>query len=398
VKVYGQTQVSEFLGDFVVYRNLVPADERLAGLDRIRDQVGLPAGRVPRKSEAEYARVIVHLLRQARRLDAPGVAIRRLLFVGDTHLNDGTAFANICRAGEWPGLAFIGAETDQPAQTQVVNAPSPPSSPPEGGTEGGRQGGEDGGEPRLFLANRWAALADFDRFCAEQDFPIDAATAVIVDLDKTALGARGRNAHVIDQARVAAVRETVADLLGTAFDPLTFRSAYDTLNQPEFHPFTADNQDYLAYICLMLGSGLYHLEQVLADVRAGRLTSFAAFIARADERAQEMAVNLCAIHTQIYANVRAGDPTPFKPFRYNEYLTTVARMGHKTDDTPLQELLAEEILITQEVRAQALAWRSRGAMLFGLSDKPDEASVPSQELAAQGYQAIHRAETHAVGG
>jgi len=221
---------------------------------------------------------------------------------------------------------------------------------------------------------------------------------VIVDLDKTALGARGRNAHVIDQARVAAVRETVADLLGAVFDPLAFRTAYDELNQPEFHPFTADNQDYLAYICLILGSGLYGLQQVLADVRAGRLTSFASFIAHADERAREMAPNLRAIHAEIYANVRAGDPTPFKPFRYNEYLTTVARMGHKADDAPLQELLAEEIVITQEVRAQALAWRSRGALLFGLSDKPDEASIPSQELAAQGYRAIHRVETHAVGG
>jgi hypothetical protein len=37
-------------------------------------------------------------------------------------------------------------------------------------------------------------------------------------------------------------------------------------------------------------------------------------------------------------------------------------------------------------------------LLFGLSDKPDEASVPSEALASQGFRAIHRAETHAVGG
>jgi hypothetical protein len=73
-------------------------------------------------------------------------------------------------------------------------------------------------------------------------------------------------------------------------------------------------------------------------------------------------------------------------------------MGHKADDAPVAELLAEEILITQEVRAQALEWRSRDALLFGLSDKPDEASIPSPELAAQGYRAIHQTATHAVGG
>ena len=45
----------------------------------------------------------------------------------------------------------------------------------------------------------------------------------------------------------------------------------------------------------------------------------------------------------------------------------------------------------------AHAWREQGALLFGLSDKPDEASVPEASLAAQGYQPIHRQETHAVG-
>jgi hypothetical protein len=72
-------------------------------------------------------------------------------------------------------------------------------------------------------------------------------------------------------------------------------------------------------------------------------------------------------------------------------------MGHLSDSTPMAKLLAEEILITQEVRAQALEWRRRGALLFGLSDKPDEAAVPLPELAKQGYQPIHRVPTHVVG-
>ena len=399
MKTHGKTSVSEFLGDFVVYRNLKPADERLLELDAIRDRVGLPEGRTPRKSEPEYARVIVHLLRQARTLEAPGVRVERLIYVGDTRLNDGTAFANICQAGQWPGLAFIGTETKEPDRAEVVGVRPSESSEelPTQVSEVEPAESAENAAPLLYLANRWAALPDFDRFCGNRDFPIDAATAVVVDLDKTALGARGRNAHVIDQARVLAVRHTVADLLRDAFNPAAFQTAYDELNEPEFHTFTADNQDYLAYICLILGSGLYNLDAVVSSVRNGSLTTFEEFITEVDQYARGMTPDLGAIHSDIYANVRAGDPTPFKAFRFNEYLTTVARMGQMDDNASVETLLANEILITQEVREMALEWRERGSLLFGLSDKPDEASVPSQDLAAQGYRAIHQAVTHAVG-
>jgi hypothetical protein len=375
MRVYGRTSVSDFVGDFIVYRNLVPADRRLSPLADIRSLVGLPQGSIPRKTAPGYARVIVHMLRQARALDGPGVPVERLVYVGDTRMNDGTAFANLCRAGSWPGLAFIAAERDTVARVEVVEQ-------------------EEGA---IYLANRWSALADFDHFCHEQGFSLDERAAVIVDLDKTALGARGRNDRVIDRARIEAVRRTVGDLLGEGFDADRFQVAYDLLNQPEFHPFTADNQDYLAYICLILGSGLYELDSLLEKVRAGRLSNFQQFISEVELRADALPSDLRRIHGAIYASVRQGDPTPFKAFRYNEYLTTVGRMGHLDDRTPVPALLADEIVITQEVREVALAWRGRGALLFGLSDKPDEASFPRHELAAQGYQPIHRMKTHAVG-
>jgi hypothetical protein len=56
MKHYGRTSVHEFLSDFVVYRNLVPADPRLPPLSELRSEVGLPEGVIPRKSEPEYAR------------------------------------------------------------------------------------------------------------------------------------------------------------------------------------------------------------------------------------------------------------------------------------------------------------------------------------------------------
>jgi hypothetical protein len=128
------------------------------------------------------------------------------------------------------------------------------------------------------------------------------------------------------------------------------------------------------------------------------MNSFEQFINAVEARVEELPADLRLIHDQIYQLVRRGDPTPFKDFRYNEYQTTIGRMGQLSDDAPVEELLRDEIVITQEVREIALSWRKQGALLFGLSDKPDEASVPSEALASQGFRAIHRAETHAVGG
>jgi hypothetical protein len=381
---HGRTTVHEFLSDFIVYRNLKPLDERLPALDDLRKQADVPERVTPRKGELAYARVMVHILQVARALDLPGRAsqIRRLLFVGDTKMNDGTAFANIARAGGWPGLAFIASERGKPAPPEIIEW--------EEGT--------------LYLANRWEAINNaasrpsFEEFRRQRHFPIDEQTAVIIDLDKTAIGARGRNDHVINRARVEAVRRTVGDLLGDAFDPEAFRAAYDELNKTEFHPFTADNQDYLAYVCLILASGFLQLDPLVEQVRAGRMTSFAQFIAEVNQLSIDLPPSLREIHEHVYGHVQAGDPTPFKAFRYNEYRATVEWMGYLGEDASAEELLKNEIVITQEIRQAALRWKAQGALLFGLSDKPDEASIPTDELAAQGYEPIHRVETHAVGG
>jgi hypothetical protein len=376
MKSYGRTSVNEFLGDRIVYRNLDPYDRSLPRMAQIRQQVGLPAGSTPRKNELDYARVIVHLLQQCLRQDNPGARIERLVFVGDTRLLDGTAYANLCQAGGWPGLAFIGSEDQQPAGFKLAEA--------------------DGGHS-LYLSNRWTGLRDFDRYCSAHNLPIGPGAAVVIDLDKTTVGARGRNGQVIDQARMEAVETTVADLLGAAFDPVAFRAVYDPLNQPEFHPFTADNQDYLAYICLILGSGLFSYTGLVEEVKSGHLASFGQFISLVESRKGELPSQLAQIHQDIYRNFQAGDPTPFKTFRRAEYLTTTRRFGCLDDSAPVERMLLEEIVITQEVRQLALEWRSRGALLFGLSDKPDEASLPTPELEQQGHLPLHRTLTHVVG-
>jgi hypothetical protein len=370
-RAYGLSTLQEILGEYVVYRNLVPADGRLPTLSELQGPLGLE-DRIPRKAEPTYGRVVAEMLRRARALDLPGVALEGLLLIGDTQLNDGTAFRNIRAAGEWTGWCFIGRDTlDQPPEVKV--------------------------EDSLYVTNRWSKLADFMRFVEQQGVALDERTAVVIDVDKTAIGARGRNDKVINEARVEGVQRTVADLLGESFDRDAFRAAYDELNQSPYYGLTADNQDYLAYICLMLGAGLFGLDAVVQAVRAQRMSSFVDFIGAVQRRRDELGPSgLTSIHDDVWACVQAGDPTPFKAFRHNEYLTTVARFGD-LPDAPVEEALKRRIVITQEVREAALALRERGALLFALSDKPDEASVPSDRQVQEGKKALHRLETLVVG-
>jgi hypothetical protein len=367
----GPSTLAEIFGDFVVYRNLIPADPRLPAVGALRGPLGLTPGTLPRKAEPLYGTVLAEMLRQARRLEGPRSTIHRLVYVGDTRMNDGTAFRNLCTAGHWPGWAFIGAdELATAARTQV--------------------------EPPLYLANRWSALPLFLHFLEQEGFALDEGTAVVIDVDTTAIGARGRNDQVIDQARVEGVKRTVADLLGKRFDESAFRTAYDELNGPAYHAFTADNQDYLAYICLLLGAGLWGLEALIEEIHSGSLPGFHDFIARVQDRRQELApTGLTSIHDSVWERVEAGDPTPFKAFRYNEYLTTVARFGDLPGASP-EELLSQRIVITEEVRELAAVLEERGCLVFGVSDKPDEASVPSPEQVREGQKPLHRLETMAV--
>jgi hypothetical protein len=372
-EITGLTSLYEILGDFIVYRNLVPSDPRLPGIETLRTVLGLESGFLPRKAEPAYALVVAELLRGARVVLGGGHGIERLVYIGDTRLNDGTAFRNLCVAGQWPGWAFIASEDVSSPPLNRIESP-------------------------LFLANRWSSLGDFPGFLEREGFALDEGTAVVADVDKTAIGARGRNDKVIDEARVEGVKRTVADLLGRRFNETAFREAYEELNQPAYHAFTADNQDYLAYICLILGARLVKVEELIAEIQSGSLASFEDFIARVEERRRELEpAGLTSIHADVWEHVLAGDPTPFKAFRHNEYLTTVARFG----DLPgasAEEVLPQRIVITEEVRSAALALRERGCLIFGVSDKPDEASLPSEPQAIEGFKPLHRLETLAVRG
>ena len=362
----------DLVGDLVLYRNLDPVDARLPQFADAWAEIGLPDATRPRKHEASYARTTAWYLRRARGLDKRGIELAELVYLGDTAMADGNAFKSLRAVTGWPGWAFIGAEKDEEMSV----------------TE------KDG----VYVANRWGALAEFASLLLAQGAVLDARTAVVVDIDKTALGARGRNDRSIDRARTTAIEATVAEAIGAAFDRDAFRAAYGTINVAKYHPFTADNQDYLAYICLMISAGFTTTEALLADVEAGRVTSFRAFIEQVEAGRDRLpSAALRALHADIYGLVTAGDPTPFKAFRRREYRETVSRMGHLPDDAPLAQRLVEEVCLTREVVEFARWLAGRGCLLLAASDKPDEATMPSPALVAEGFLPLHRTPTHIVG-
>jgi len=367
-----ESSLYEVIGDLAVFRNLSPVDPQIPGYDQAWAEMGMPGPERPRKQDPAFAQVLAWFLRRGRSLDGVRTELAELVYLGDTALADGNAFRNVRAAGGWRGWAFIGAERDETLAVDI----------------------KDG----IFSANRWTALAEFADWMLAEGAALDARTAVIVDIDKTALGARGRNDTAIDRARVAAIEATVADALGAAFDQAAFRRAYTALIPPKYHPFTTDNQDYVAYLCLMISAGYIALEELLRQVESGELARFNDFIAQVDARQDELpSAGLRALHGDIYARVRAGDATPFKAFRRREYIETVGRMGCLPADVPLARRLVEEICLTREVFDFAHWLRRRGCLLIAVSDKPDEASLPTPALVAQGYLPLHRTKTHLVG-
>jgi hypothetical protein len=367
--MYLKGTLADWLDDRIVYRNLVPADPSLPSLQDVWEEIGLEVFRAPRKTEPAYAAAVFRFLESAQAARGAPL-LRNLLFIGDTQMNDGTAARNL--RAHLPLRGFIGADRlDEPERVSYD-------------------------EP-LMIANRWERLEDFPDWVQREGLVCDERAALLIDIDKTFIGARGRNDRVIDAARVAAVRQTAEQSLGADFDEVAFRTVYDQLNKQRYHYFTGDNQDYLAYICLMVVGGVFPADELWGELQAGHLTGFTQFVTLCDARRQRMGKGLALAHREVTANVRQGDPTPFKSFRYREYFTTVGRMDCLPDDTPQTDLLGAEILITGEVGRVARRLSEMGMLTFGISDKPDEASLPPKTSEAQGKQPIHRVQMKVVG-
>jgi hypothetical protein len=372
---FGRAALADICDDWVIYRNLEPLDKRVPGLKQAFYDMELRSEQIPRKQDRDYAKAAVWFVDRIQQVRGARAPISELLFLGDTLFNDGQAFANMIDESNWRGACFIGAERlEQEAATRVE-------------------------QETIHIANRWSSIVDWVAALKAQGFRLDASTAVIIDIDKTAIGAKGRNDKVIDRARLAGIYRTMDSVLGEDFDQALYEQHYNELNRARYHLLTADNQDYLAYICMVLNIRLISLEEVMREVENKSLDNFEQFIRWVDSR---MMINPAAgetlreVHEAVNGSVRIGDPTPFKRFRRQEFISTMEHMGNMPDSASVQELLENEITITEEVYQLAQWLKARKCEILCLSDKPDEASRPHPRVSPD-LAPLHRAQTHRVG-
>lgn len=362
---------------FVVYRRLIPVDDRLPTIEHLRSELGLESGTLPRKAELAYASVVGNIVVEARIQSGITADVSGLLFVGDTMHNDVSAFSNLCQTMGWTGRAFIADEGSHVSQEVRWLA------------EG----------QRLTVSNRWGDIATFAEDGFADGIGCDEGTVVVVDIDKTLLGARGRNDHVIDKARQQAAYEVARDVCGEALvDEMAFRRIYDDINSPTFHSLTGDNQDAVAYTSLLIACGLTQLDELMASIAHGQFDSFKSFVGDVERKRASLPQTVANLHDSIREQVEAGNPTPFVAFRQAEYRCTAGLMGCLPDDASRETMLDQEISITEEVWRAAKAWKAQGCIIFGLSDKPDEACFPPPDSADTGCLPIHDMRTHIIGG
>ncbi|MFN8439776.1 MAG: hypothetical protein U0175_03350 [Caldilineaceae bacterium] len=373
---FGRSTLADLVGDWVVYRNLEPLDKRVPGLKNAGYRMGMTEEGIPRKLEKEYAKAALWICEEARTVSGFKKAARELLLIGDTLVNDGTAHRNLLTLSGWEGSCFIGADRMEQEPRHSMDE-----------------------ESNLYLANRWSLLPDWLQTIRQQGLQLDASTIVIVDIDKTALGPKGRNDQVIDQARLEGIFRTMDSVLGERFDRNRFVRHYSELNRARYHFLTADNQDYLAYICLILNADLIDFDELSSEIEAKNLENFDQFLRWVDSLMMRKVApgdELREVHEAIQASVRNGDPTPFKRFRRQEFVSTLEHMGSLPDGAAVETLLRDEITLCEEVW-QAASWlKERGCFLICMSDKPDEASRPGARDAVQ-LSPIHRTATHRVG-
>ncbi|PKO11830.1 MAG: hypothetical protein CVU39_27265 [Chloroflexi bacterium HGW-Chloroflexi-10] len=372
---HGCTSLATFLDDRVIYRNLDVQDPSLPSFHQLAATLSLPANRIPRTGEPAHALVVAELLKHAQELDHPGKALQNLVFVGNSQGNNSKTFANICQAGNWHGIAFLSNEnTDFEPDIKSKYQQGLP----------------------IYRTNRWFLLEFFEAFCNQHAIHINEQTTVVLNLDKTCLGAFGRNDQAIDHARALAAVGTASSTLGTAIDVAKVIQAYQRFNLVDFYDFTGDNPDILAYLCLLVSAGVIEPETLVAQVRLGEWTSFQAYVEDIQTRFNSLPVSIQPTHTEFFASLQNGAPLTFKAFRLLEYQLTSHFVQSAPDIVPDADTLSKILVITEEVRKFGLDCKTKGALLFGLSDTPDEAALPTPELAQKGYLPLHRAEMLSV--
>lgn len=339
--------IADITDDLVLYRDLEPCDGSLPGLRMLREALGIAPGQIPRKRQRDYARVVVAIIEAAlaqRAVPAP----QSFVVIGDTE-NDRQFAAHLRAVSGLPTLGFIGND-----------AADAPSVSWDGDTA---------------TANRWSLLHEVLEEGQKRGMIAGRGLVVLIDIDKTLLGPRGRNDAATDVARLRGALAVGRQLLGQAVDASRLERVYRALCNAAFHPFTLDNQDIVVYTTLLVLADVIDLDVLQRHIERGDATPFAALLRQITPKVPQ---SLRASHEAVQTTLAAGDPTAFKAFRREEFRALVELMA------------AGDLMLCDEVLSIARRLRAAGALCVAASDKPGEASLPSLEQAAAGLLPVHR--------
>lgn len=376
MSVMGQIKLSDVYDDLVIYRNLEPLDKRIKGLRRAAGRMGVMNDSIPRKHDEDYAAATVWFIEEAQQLREVPKNIKELLVIGDSAYNDGHAFKNVRELSRWDGSCFIGAEAF-----------------------GDKPQGKLDEETNIYVANRWGALATWASWLVEQEYRLNEETAVIIDIDKTLFGARGRNDHMIDQARLQGIYRTLDSVLGNRFDKAAFERQYSELSEAKYNHITEDNLDYLVYACLVINATLIQFDELVGQVESGSIDNFPQFVRWVNSRminGASAGEKLRQVHESVMTGLHVGDPTPFKRLREQEFISTAALMGNAAKSSEVGDLLEDEIVITNEVIQISRWFKKRGCLLLCMSDKPSESACPEPQV-MRDMIPLHRIKSNLVG-
>lgn len=338
--------ISDLTGDAVMYRDLEPCDPALPRLAELRVTLGMAPGPPPRKRDQAYARLALAVARAARH-HAGGTPLAALAVIGDSE-NDRLLATHLAALGALPTYGFIGEDRPVAAERIVWHENIASAT-------------------RWHLIHAWAATLE-ERGVAW------GRMALLIDLDKTLLGPRGRSDGAIDDARAEGAL-VIAHTIYPELDVPAFRRNYAELCRAEWHPYTLDNQDYVVATALFTAAGALNLDHLRAAVMQGASPTFAEQL---NASASQMPPGLAPLHGELSARVAEGDPTPFKAFRRAELTATLARMADG------------RLTLCNEIYHLAQQLKTQGALCLAASDKPAESALPSAEQQAMGMLPLHR--------
>lgn len=359
------TSIRQMFGNLVVLRDLEFQNQAFRGLSELRPILGLPEGILPRKNEADYAKVVAHILTELVPHDVTGI-----IYVGDTYLSDGKAIQNLSSQIDCWIKGFLCKESL--------------SAEPEDYLLG-----------NIVLSNRWVNVSKVIREAIRSGVPIRQGMVGIFDLDQTTYAAKGRNDEALKRARLDAVHSLVKDIIGeSVYEPDKTERLYREFDQDQYHVLTGDNQDFVVLLTLACTLGFYDTSDVRNMLRVysrsiGSLVTDMRF--RLDKnRAGNTFGKAWDFVQEVYYNLGAGDNTPCKSFRREEYKATAQRMYIRSDTVggKLPFNSSEQVALTREIVDLIEFLRDRGATVLALSDRPVESTYPSKALETEGQSIL----------